>query len=367
MLNLAYDDEQQAVAEMTRDLGSEVLSPAAATTEQQKAVGDEAWQALHSTGLTTLLSEDLGGDGIPSAVTQMIAVEQLAHGDPQATIAAVWSGAAAFFVSQHASPAQRATLREAGIGSVAQRGSVALYEADGTDELTTTVEVAGDRVRVRGRKVAVPFAERANTMVVVGREQSSGDLVGVVVPAGREGVSVAPSSGALALDAAELGVVDLDMDVPVDQLLERDGFAVSVARHRLTLAAVQTGMAQRAIEYAGDYGSQRIAFGKPIVSFQGISFLLADALTRTEQARLEILDAASKIDAGSAAEDVLFAVGGAVAYASENAAETTRNAVQVLGGHGFMTEYPVENWYRIAAYLSTFDFDPYASAFQPVF
>ena len=367
MLNLAYDDEQQAVAEMTRDLGSEVLSPAAATNEQQKAVGDEAWQALHSTGLTTLLSEDLGGDGIPSAVTQMIAVEQLAHGDPQATIAAVWSGAAAFCVSQHATPAQRATLREAGIGSAAQRGSVALYGADGTDELTTTIEVAGDRVRVRGRKVAVPFAERANTMVVVGREPSSGDLVGVVVPEGREGVSVAPSSGALALDAAGLGVVDLDMDVPVDQLLERDGFAVSVARHRLTLAAVQTGMAQRAIEYAGDYGSQRIAFGKPIVSFQGISFLLADALTRTEQARLEILDAASKIDAGSAAEDVLLAVGGAVAYASENAAETTRNAVQVLGGHGFMTEYPVENWYRIAAYLSTFDFDPYASAFQPVF
>ena len=130
MLNLAQDDEQQAVAEMTRALGSEVLTPAAATTEQQKTVANEAWQALHSTGLTTLLSEDLGGDGIPSAVTQMIAVEQLAHGDPQATIAAVWSGAAAFLVSQHATPAQRASLREAGIGSATQRGSVALYEAD---------------------------------------------------------------------------------------------------------------------------------------------------------------------------------------------------------------------------------------------
>ena len=114
MLNLAYDDEQQAVAEMTRDLGSEVLSPAAATTEQQKAVGDEAWQALHSTGLTALVSEDLGGDGIPSAVTQMIAIEQLAHGDPQATIAAVWSGAAAFFVSQHATPAAEAPPPQAG-------------------------------------------------------------------------------------------------------------------------------------------------------------------------------------------------------------------------------------------------------------
>ena len=367
MLNLAYDDEQQAVAEMTRDLGSEVLSAAAATTEQQKAVGDEVWQALHSTGLTALVSEDLGGDGIPSAVTQMIAIEQLAHGDPQATIAAVWSGAAAFFVSQHATPGQQETLREAGIGSAAHRGSVALYEADGADELTTTVEVVGDRVRVRGRKVGVPYAERADTMVVVGREQSSGDLVGVLVPANREGVSVAASLGALALDAAELSVVDFDLDVPVDQLLERAGFAVSVARHRLTLAAVQTGMAQRATEYAGEYGSQRIAFGKPIVSFQGVSFLLAEALTRTEQARLEILDAASLIDAGSAPAEVLAAVAGAVSYASENAAETTRNGVQVLGGHGFMTEYPVENWYRIAAYLSTFDFDPSASAFQPAF
>ena len=94
---------------------------------------------------------------------------------------------------------------------------------------------------------------------------------------------------------------------------------------------------------------------------------MADAYSRTEQARLEILDAACLMLNGCEPDAVSAAVSGAVAYASENASETTRNAVQVLGGHGFMTDYPVEQWYRTAAFLSTLDFDPLASSFQPAF
>ncbi|GAB3082039.1 acyl-CoA dehydrogenase family protein [Nocardioides zeae] len=367
MLNLALDGDQQDVVEMTRDLGAAVLSPAAAATERGGAVDPAAWQALCGSGLTVLLSEDLGGDGIPSTVTQMTALEQLAHGDPQATIAAAWSGSAALFVSEHGSAMQRAALRDAAVTGPSHRGAVALYESAGSHEIATTVETDGARVRVRGRKVAVPFAERADTMIVLGRDPSNHELRAVVVPPGQEGMTVRPRAGSLGLDATEQAVVDFDLELPVEHLLAHEGLGLTVARHRLILAAVQTGMAQRALEYAGDYASQRIAFGKPIASFQGISFLIAEAFARTEQARLEILDAASLVDDGAPEDQVTAAVDAAVSYASENAAETTRNAVQVLGGHGFMTEYPVENWYRIAAFLSTVDFDPLASAFQPAF
>lgn len=368
MLNLAEDDEQQAVAEMARGLGLEVLSPAAVDTERERAVPEAVWTVLAETGLPAPLSEEMGGGGVPNAVLQTVAVENLAYGDAQATLASVWSGAAGFLISEAGTAAQRTAHADV-LRSAAPASAVALYEASGGSpaEWSTSVRVEGDSVRVQGRKVAVAFGESAQLFVVIGADADTGELRGVIVPATGAGVSVKRAERNLAFDSAQFANVEFDVTTSSDALLDSTALALSVARLRLLVAAAQVGTAQRAVEFAAEYGSQRIAFGKPIVGFQGISFLLAQGLGNTAQARLEVLEAATLIDAGVEPERVARAVNDAVAFANESAAETTRNGVQVLGGHGFMTEYPAERWYRMAAFLSTLDFDPQASAFQPGF
>ena len=120
--------------------------------------------------------------------------------------------------------------------------------------------------------------------------------------------------------------------------------------------------ARRAVDYASNYATERVAFGRPIAAFQGVSFLMAEALTRIAAVRLDLLDAAAQIDCGTVAED---AVTWAVNYATAAATQATRDAVQVLGGHGFITDHPVELWYRAAAALAALDFDPACSSFDP--
>jgi alkylation response protein AidB-like acyl-CoA dehydrogenase len=167
-------------------------------------------------------------------------------------------------------------------------------------------------------------------------------------------------------------VASFDVTLPADAALgggslDPVALAVSVERIRLILGAVAVGVAQRAIDYASEYATERVAFGRPIAGFQGVSFLLAEKQMRVEAARLAVAEAASLIDGGGA--DALGRLRGAVRetvnYAADAAAMTTRDAVQVLGGHGFLTDHPVELWYRSAAALAALDFDPLCSAFAP--
>lgn len=367
MIYLAQDDEQGAVAEMTRELGLEVLYPVARETEAESAVPTKTWKAVAETGLTAPVSEDLGGGGVPGAVTYMTAVENLGYGDAAITLAAIWSGAPSLLISLHGTSEQQAGLLEAS-KNLDVRGSVALYEGfgRGASELETTIADEGENVHIVGRKVGVPFSGQAESIIVVGVDPSTGKLRAVIVPRTTDGVNIGARDKSLALDAADIASIDFDVVVPRANLLGTEGLQKTVERLRLSVAAAQTGMAQRAMEYAAEYAKTRMAFGKPIASFQGISFPLAESYFRTEQARLEVLDAASLMDNSDDIERISAVVSSAVAYASENASETTRHAVQVLGGHGFIREYPVELWYRTAAFLSTLDFDPNASSFQPV-
>jgi alkylation response protein AidB-like acyl-CoA dehydrogenase len=169
-------------------------------------------------------------------------------------------------------------------------------------------------------------------------------------------------------------VANFDLTLPADAALgggslDPVALAVSVERIRLILAAVAVGVAQRAIDYASEYARERVAFGRPIAGFQGVSFLLAEKQMRVEAARLAVAEAASLIDGAAAGADALGplrrAVRETVNYAADAAAMTTRDAVQVLGGHGFLSDHPVELWYRSAAALAALDFDPLCSAFAP--
>ena len=374
-MEVTLSEELAAVAELARSLGREKLWPAARTAESSGQVGAGLWRVLTDSGLVAPVRAEHGGDGLIDAVTGMVAAENLAYGDPGLAFAALCSGAAATLFSGHGTPEQAERARRLTSDATA-RGSIALYEAfgRGPDEWTTSISDCDDRITVRGTKVAVPFAADAEAIIVLGADPATRTLRAAVVPRDAAGVSLEPAYGAIGLGATASRVVHFDVTLPYEAALgggslDPAALAVSIERIRLLVGAIAVGTGQRAIDYASAYATGRIAFGRPLAGFQGVSFLLAEKQMKVEAARLEVAEAATAVDAGgTSAADVTslrLAVRDAVNYATDAAAMATRDAVQVLGGHGFLEDHPVELWYRSAAALAALDFDPLCSAFTP--
>jgi len=368
MIYLEQPEEIEEIAELAKSIGDELISPAARDAEREGAVPKEVWSRLFETGLTVPVPEELGGGGIPDALTFLAAVENLAYGDPGIALASFWSGSAALFIARHGSADQKALLSALASNPDA-RGSVAAYEGFGRNpsEYETTIAVEGDQVRVVGRKVGVAFAASADPLIVVGRDPGTGALRAVVLTSAHEGVTVEHAGPGLALDAAQLATLTFNVTVPVAALLggvdvDSVGLRASVNQFRIFAASAALGAGQRAVEYAAKYATERVAFGVPIASFQGVSFPLAEALMRLDAARLELNDLALAVEEGSpdGTED---RTAQAVGYATESAVQATRDAVQTLGGHGFIEDHPVELWYRSTAALASLDFDPARTPF----
>ena len=142
-----------------------------------------------------------------------------------------------------------------------------------------------------------------------------------------------------------------DCEVPVENLIGREGEGFKIAmmtldRTRIGIGAQAVGIAQAALDLAVSYSKQRIQFNKPIADNQGIQFMLADMATKVEASRLLVYNAAEMVDRGEPNFGKYSAM--AKMYASDRAMEVTSDAVQVLGGYGYMKEYPAERMMRDA-------------------
>jgi alkylation response protein AidB-like acyl-CoA dehydrogenase len=173
-----------------------------------------------------------------------------------------------------------------------------------------------------------------------------------IVESDREGVSVGKLEHKMGIRGSPTGQPVFDgVRVPAENLIgtENEGFKVAMAtldRSRLGVAAQAVGIAQGATDYAASYAQERQQFGKPIASFQGIQFKLAEMETRTAAARELLYRACAKVDAGD--RDMGKHSAMAKLFASDAAMWVTTEAVQVLGGYGYVNEYPVERMMRDA-------------------
>ncbi len=180
----------------------------------------------------------------------------------------------------------------------------------------------------------------------------SAGISAFVVEADRPGFSVGKLEKKMGIKGSPTGQPIFDnVRVPAENLIgeENEGFKVAMAtldRSRLGVAAQAVGLAQGATDYAASYAQERRQFGKPIASFQGIQFKLADMESRTAAARELLYRAASKVDAGDRDMGKYSAM--AKLIASDTAMAVTTEAVQVLGGYGYVSEYPVERMMRDA-------------------
>jgi alkylation response protein AidB-like acyl-CoA dehydrogenase len=208
------------------------------------------------------------------------------------------------------------------------------------------MDTMADTGRLHGVKYAVPDPGPAGSLIVVAEGPS---IWRVVTGAWAEAVA----EDKLGLRSARTLKIALDGMGAEEIGTGTDDVVAALLAAKLVTAGIALGLARAAVEYAAAYARERTAFGRPIGAFQGISFMIADRATDLDAARLLCWEAGWALDAARPGADrlVMAACGQAVAAA----VAASDDAVQVLGGHGYMRDHPVELWYRDAMTLATLD------------
>lgn len=299
--------------------------------------------------LQASIPDSYGGFGERSAVTGVLATEEMAYGDMAGTIAVMTPGLFAMPLLLVGSEEQKQTyLPEIVEGAWAPYTAALLemrFDFDPSDLQTMAVETA-DGYLLNGEKIYVPYAEGAKAMLVYARlgEQTQG----FIVPGDAPGLQVVERQKTLGLYALPLYKVAFkDVAVPKSARLGGEaGHAMEPIQSGwwLAMAAIALGVSRAAFDYSRDYAKEREVFGVKVAQKQAIAFMLAEMATEIEAIRLLAWEAAWMVDKGlpeAARQSYLAWIG-----ATDMAMMVTDRAVQILGGHGYIREHPVERWMR---------------------
>jgi alkylation response protein AidB-like acyl-CoA dehydrogenase len=300
--------------------------------------------------LQASIPEAYGGFGERSAVTGVLAVEELAFGDLAGTLAVLTPSLFAVPILLAGSEEQKKTYLPKVIEGNWSPYTAALIEYAfdfDPNALRTIAAIKGEEYILNGEKAFVPFAAQAETILVYA--DLDGETQGFIVPKSSAGLMISDEREKLmSLNALPMYRVRLDsVKVPAANRLggaSGHDFAPVLAAMRLATAATALGVANAAFEYSMNYAKEREAFGVKIAQKQAIAFMLAEMRTEIEASRLLTWEAAWKLDQGK--EDAFTEAYLAATGAADMAMMVTDRAVQILGGHGYIREHPVEMWMR---------------------
>lgn len=342
---LQPSEEQEALRDTLHDFATNVLRPRARDCERAGRTSLDIARQVHEIGVAAPVDESYGGAGLLDAVTYCISAEELAWGDPGIAAQVLGSGLAAIVVGTAGNDEQRRRYLPRFAEVEPARSFVAIAERVAAGDLDV-LETSVDGDKVTGTKYGVVDAGEADFGVVVGR--ATGDIGAAIVES--DVYEVVKAESKLGLAAAPSSVVTVDgvgSGLGTGPDLTR-----AILWTKLATGAIAVGLARAATEYAADYAKERRAFGKPIGAFQGISFKVADMAIATDAARTALWRAAWNLDRG---EIQVADVASAVGQCLEAAVLCGDESVQILGGHGYITDHPVEMWFRDAVTLSVLD------------
>jgi alkylation response protein AidB-like acyl-CoA dehydrogenase len=311
-----------------------------------------------------------------NAMTLVLLAIQLGHADPGVALAIVSSWQAQVLLDAAGSEEQleRFRLRD-DAATLQELATVLLYEGFGRSpsELTTSARRSGNVWELNGRKDLVAHPAEAEAQVVLARDTDTGRLEAFLVNRGGSGYELErddATEGKLGLRSVHTGAVVLT-GYPVSESLRlsgADGDEVALHRataaSRLLIAGIALGVAKASVEYAVGWALERKAFGRPIGSYQGVSFLLADLATAIDTAELLVWETVSGLAKSSDVAEMERQTSRALARSCSISTDAGRHGVNLLGVHGIITDHPVERWYRASAALSTIDFDPLTTALE---
>jgi len=348
MFSFEPSEEQQMFIEGARKFASKELRERAREADERGELGASVFAGGWELGLLPAsIPEQYGGFGERSAVTGVLAAEELAWGDLSGALALSAPNLVAFPVLLCGSEQQKTELLPQFCSDAYSPASAALieprYNFDSTALKTIAARSNGDFV-LNGVKSNVPYAAEAEWMIAYA--SLDGRTEGFLVKKGTHGVEVKEREQNMGMKAFPLYSVDF-YDCRAQRLGGDRGtdFQLLLNCSRTALAAMAVGVARAAYEYALEYAKNRKAFGEAIAQRQSIAFMLAEMYMDIEAARLMIWETAWLLDEK---RDATRAASLAKNFADEMALMVTDRAVQILGGHGYIRDYPVEMWLRNA-------------------
>ncbi|MEU4192450.1 acyl-CoA dehydrogenase family protein [Kribbella sp. NPDC026611] len=338
--DLTPTEDQQMVVSVVQEFAAEVLRPAAAEADTACATSESALSSSAELGLSLIeVPEELGGIVTErSAMTGVLVAEAMAHGDMGQAVACLAPAAVSTAISLWGDETQQATYLPAFTGSSVPAAALALLEPRPLFD-PFTLQTRFRAGVLNGVKSLVPRGAEAE-LFVIGAQTDAGPGL-FLVESDHSGVTIEaePSMG---LRAASLSRVLL-ADVPAVQLGTIEDYAECVRLSRLGWCALALGTARAVLDYVTPYVNSRFAFGEPISHRQSVAFMVANIGIELEGMKLVTYRAGSRAEQG-----LPFAREVALArrLCTDKGMQIGTDGVQLLGGHGFVKEHPVERWYR---------------------
>lgn len=350
VFDLTPAEEQQMMRESVQRFALERLRPVASEANEACKAPDELLAESMELGLTLMgVPESLGGAGSErSAMTNVLIAEALAQGDMGLAVACLAPASVSQSLVLWGDAEQQATYLPSFVGEKIPAAALAVLEPRPLFDpfvLQTRARQAAGGYVLSGTKSLVPRAAEAELFIVAAELEGKGPAL-FLVESSTKGVSIEaePSMG---LRAASLGRLALkDVHVPATALLgeaSAEVYAECIHLSRLAWCALAVGTGQAVLDYVIPYVNERIAFGEPISHRQSVAFMVANIGIELEGMRLLTWRAASRAEQG-----LSFAREAALArrLCADKGMQIGNDGVQLLGGHGFVKEHPVERWYR---------------------
>jgi acyl-CoA dehydrogenase len=359
MISFSPSEEQQMIVNMVKEFVNDHVRKVYRECDESGEIPlniiDTAWDLGFITSSIPEEFQGLGGER--SALNGTLIAEELAWGDLAMALHILCPSLVATPVVEMGTDEQKKQYLPSFCGDKFKAATAALIEPRfdfDPASLKTTARRDNGGYLLNGEKCYVPLAADADLLLVYANE--GGSTQGFIVEKGTPGLEIAErekNMGIKALATYELSLKDCK--VPGENRLGGDGgcdFGRILNLSKVALSAMAVGVARAAFEYARDYAKERHAFGEPIASRQAIAFMLAEMAIDIDATRLMAWEAAWKLDRN---EDATKEASLAKMYADDMAISVTNNAVQVLGGHGYIRDHPVELWFRNGRGITTFD------------
>ncbi len=350
----ALTEDQLVIQDMARKFTADAITPFAAKWDEEHHYPTDVWKAAGELGFGAIyVSEDSGGTGLGRLEAALI-MEAMAYGCPATSAYISIHNMAAWMIDRFGSAELKARFLPAMIG-MDRIGSYCLTEpGSGSDAaaLTTSARRDGDEYVLNGTKQFISGGGYNDIYVVMVRTSDDGarGVSCVVVEKGTPGLSFGAPEKKLGWNASPTAQVIFDnVRVSVANRVgaEGDGFTFAMAGldgGRLNIGACSLGGAQRCLDEAIAYVKDRKQFGKSIAEFQNTQFTLADMATDLEAARALLYLAAAKVTNGAPDKSRFSAM--AKKLATDSGSEIVDKALQMLGGYGYLRDYPIERFWR---------------------
>jgi alkylation response protein AidB-like acyl-CoA dehydrogenase len=349
--------EREMIRAAAAKTARKIVSPRAAEID---AAGEFPWDLAHAFAkqgfLSLLLPEEYGGmDGDITSFCSV--VEEMAKVCASSSLMVLVQGVGLMPILIAGTPEQKKKVFSRIAEKTTLSGFCITEPEAGSDaaSMKTRAERRDGQFILNGRKSFITNGGIADVYSVFASTRPGEGVKGIsafIVEKDTPGLSYGKKEEKMGMRGSVTSdVLFEDCRIPAENLLGEEGQGWKIAMETLNMSrpavgAQAVGIAQGALDYAVNYVKERIQFGKPIASFQGIQFMIADMATQIEAARSLVYQAAAMIDAGHRDSDKLSAM--AKFFASDTAMRVTTDAVQLLGGYGYMKDYPLERMMRDA-------------------